>query len=97
MTALAIPADPEELDALAGEYVLGVLEARDALAVERALAADAALKRLIARHRLERLRSGVAQLSPQFADQARRSLKTLTTIAGWLVWLCVAGLPRRLR
>jgi type IV pilus assembly protein PilC len=31
------------------------------------------------------------RLSPQFEDQARRSLKMLTTIAGWLVWLFVAG------
>ncbi|MFV0445512.1 MAG: type II secretion system F family protein [Planctomycetaceae bacterium] len=31
------------------------------------------------------------RLSPQFEEDARRSLSTLTTIAGWLVWLLVAG------
>jgi type IV pilus assembly protein PilC len=29
-------------------------------------------------------------LSPQFEDQARRSLRALAITAGWLVWLCVA-------
>ncbi|MEZ6068525.1 MAG: type II secretion system F family protein [Planctomycetaceae bacterium] len=31
------------------------------------------------------------RLSPQFEEDARRSLKTLATLAGWLVWLIVAG------
>lgn len=31
------------------------------------------------------------RLSPQFEEDARRSLKTLTMVAGWLVWLLVAG------
>jgi type IV pilus assembly protein PilC len=31
------------------------------------------------------------RLSPQFEDQARRSLRTLATAAGWLVWCMVAG------
>lgn len=31
------------------------------------------------------------RLSPQFEEDARRSLKTLTSLAGWLVWLIVAG------
>jgi type IV pilus assembly protein PilC len=30
------------------------------------------------------------RLSPQFEDQARRSLRALAITAGWLVWLCVA-------
>ncbi len=31
------------------------------------------------------------RLSPQLEEEARRSLKTLATLAGWMVWLCVAG------
>ena len=31
------------------------------------------------------------RLSPQFEEDARRSLKALTTVAAWGVWLCVAG------
>jgi type IV pilus assembly protein PilC len=31
------------------------------------------------------------RLSPQFEEDARRSLKTLTMMAGWGVWMCVAG------
>ena len=31
------------------------------------------------------------RLSPEFEDQARRSLKALTSALGWLVWLIVAG------
>ena len=31
------------------------------------------------------------RLSPQFEEQARRSLKTLTAALGMLVWLTVAG------
>ena len=31
------------------------------------------------------------RLSPQFEDQARRSLKALTAMLSWLVWLMVAG------
>ncbi len=38
-----IPADPAERDALAAEYVLGTLEAREAAEVARALPGDAAL------------------------------------------------------
>ena len=30
------------------------------------------------------------RLSPQFEDQARRSLRGLAIAAGWLIWLCVA-------
>ncbi len=33
----------------------------------------------------------VHRLSPQFEDQARRSLNALTTAFGWLIWLVVAG------
>jgi anti-sigma-K factor RskA len=40
----AIPTDPAERDALAGEYVLGTLDAATARAVERALPQDAALR-----------------------------------------------------
>ena len=40
---------PEERDALAGEYVLGTLEAGAAREVERALATDAALREAVAR------------------------------------------------
>lgn len=40
---------PEERDALAGEYVLGTLEAREARGVEQALAADAELRESVAR------------------------------------------------
>lgn len=39
-----IPTDPTERDALAGEYVLGTLDARQARAVERAMETDAALR-----------------------------------------------------
>jgi type IV pilus assembly protein PilC len=31
------------------------------------------------------------RLSPQFEDQARRSLRALATAAGWLIWCCVAA------
>ena len=40
---------PEERDALAGEYVLGTLEAGAARAVERDLASDAELREAVAR------------------------------------------------
>jgi anti-sigma-K factor RskA len=40
---------PEERDALAGEYVLGTLEAGAAREVERAMATDAALREAVAR------------------------------------------------
>jgi type IV pilus assembly protein PilC len=33
----------------------------------------------------------LARLSPQFEDQARRSLAALAATLGWLVWLAVAG------
>jgi anti-sigma-K factor RskA len=44
-----IPADPEARDALAAEYVLGTLEAREAAEVARAMATDAALAGAVAR------------------------------------------------
>jgi anti-sigma-K factor RskA len=44
-----IPADPEARDALAAEYVLGTLEAREAAEVARALPADPALAADVAR------------------------------------------------
>jgi anti-sigma-K factor RskA len=44
-----IPADPAARDALAAEYVLGTLEAREAAEVARALATDAALAEAVAR------------------------------------------------
>ena len=43
-----IPTDPAERDALAGEYVLGTLDARAAAAVERAMATDPALRAAVA-------------------------------------------------
>jgi len=43
-----IPADPEERDALAGEYVLGTLTAQEAQAVERAMAEDPGLRAAVA-------------------------------------------------
>ena len=43
MTPPTIPGDPLERAGLAAEYVLGTLDARDAAAVEAALASDAAL------------------------------------------------------
>ena len=42
-----IPTDPDELSALAGEYVLGLLEPADAREVEAALVANNALKRAV--------------------------------------------------
>ncbi|MBK1661604.1 RNA polymerase subunit sigma-70, partial [Paracraurococcus ruber] len=39
-----IPQDPEEREALAGEYVLGTLDARQAAEVAAALPEDAALR-----------------------------------------------------
>lgn len=42
-----IPADPEELDIRAGEYVLGVLDSEGAREVEAALAANADLRRAV--------------------------------------------------
>ncbi len=44
-----IPTDPEARDALAGEYVLGTLEAREAAEVARALPRDPALAEAVAR------------------------------------------------
>jgi anti-sigma-K factor RskA len=44
-----IPADPQAREELAAEYVLGTLEARQAAAVARALATDAALAEAVAR------------------------------------------------
>ncbi|MGG5820620.1 anti-sigma factor [Falsiroseomonas sp. HW251] len=44
-----IPADPEARDALAAEYVLGTLEAREAAEVARAMATDADLVAAVAR------------------------------------------------
>ena len=44
-----IPADPEARDALAAEYVLGTLEAREAAEVARALERDADLAAAVAR------------------------------------------------
>jgi anti-sigma-K factor RskA len=44
-----IPADPESLDTLAAEYVLGTLEAREAAEVARALPTDPALAEAVAR------------------------------------------------
>jgi len=32
------------------------------------------------------------RLSPQFEESARRSLVILATVAGWAVWIVVAGL-----
>jgi anti-sigma-K factor RskA len=43
-----IPADPEARDALAAEYVLGTLEAREAREVARAIETDAALAAAVA-------------------------------------------------
>ncbi|HUK10268.1 MAG TPA: anti-sigma factor [Stellaceae bacterium] len=43
-----IPETPDELDALAGEYVLGVLEPHDAQEIEAALATNAELRRAVA-------------------------------------------------
>jgi anti-sigma-K factor RskA len=42
-----IPADPADRDALAAEYVLGTLDARDARAAERAMAEDPAFRALV--------------------------------------------------
>jgi anti-sigma-K factor RskA len=42
-----IPTDPAERDALAGEYVLGTLDAREARAVEQAMAADPEFQALV--------------------------------------------------
>lgn len=44
-----IPSDPEALDALAAEHVLGTLDAREAAEVARALPVDAALREAVAR------------------------------------------------
>ncbi len=42
-----IPTDPNERDAMAGEYVLGTLDAHDAREVERAMADDPAFRALV--------------------------------------------------
>jgi len=44
-----IPSDPEALDALAAEHVLGTLDARQAAEVNRALPVDTALREAVAR------------------------------------------------
>ncbi|WP_376087846.1 hypothetical protein ACE7GA_15045 [Roseomonas sp. CCTCC AB2023176] len=49
MSATVIPTGPEDLDTLAGEYVLGVLEAREAAAVARALPVNAVLRDAVER------------------------------------------------
>jgi anti-sigma-K factor RskA len=57
-----IPTDPDELDLLAGEYVLGTLEARHALEVKAALDHDPGLKAAVARW--ESRLNGLAALVP---------------------------------
>jgi anti-sigma-K factor RskA len=61
-----IPADPGARDALAGEYVLGTLEAREAAEVARALETDADLAAAVARWeaRLAPLQALAAPESP---------------------------------
>jgi anti-sigma-K factor RskA len=44
---MAFPTDPNELAALAGEYVLGTLDARTARQIEQALAGNAELRALV--------------------------------------------------
>jgi anti-sigma-K factor RskA len=57
-----IPTDPEELDLLAGEYVLGTLEAWQAREVEAALAGTPALRAAVGRW--ERRLAGLAEAVP---------------------------------
>jgi anti-sigma-K factor RskA len=58
-----IPRDPEELDALAGEYVLGVLGSTEAREVEEALPFDASLREAVRRWE-ERFGGLAAALDP---------------------------------
>jgi anti-sigma-K factor RskA len=57
-----IPQDPEELDLLAGEYVLGTLEAWQAREVEAALATTAPLRVAVARWEARLV--GLAEIAP---------------------------------
>ncbi len=61
----ALPDDPDELSMVAAEYVIGTLDARDALRVERALAGNAALRDLV--QRWERHLAPLNTLVPQEA------------------------------
>ncbi|MFC0386262.1 anti-sigma factor [Muricoccus vinaceus] len=60
-----IPSDPEALDALAAEHVLGTLDAREAAEVARALPVDAALRDAVARW--EARLAPLADLAPPMA------------------------------
>jgi len=53
---------PEEIEALAGEYVIGTLDAREAAAVEAALPRDAALREAVTRW--EAMLAPLAALAP---------------------------------
>lgn len=61
-----IPTDPAERAALAGEYVLGTLDARTAAAVRAAIEADAALREEVEawERRLAPLADGIAPAEP---------------------------------
>ncbi|WP_426956772.1 anti-sigma factor [Muricoccus radiodurans] len=63
-----IPQEPEELDLLAAEHVLGTLDARDAAEVERALPTNAALRDAVARW--ERQLAPLTILAPHVAPPA---------------------------
>jgi anti-sigma-K factor RskA len=53
---------PDDIEALAGEYVIGTLDAREAAAVEAALPRDAALREAVARW--EAMLAPLAELAP---------------------------------
>jgi len=85
-----IPADPEELNALAGEYVLGTLDARVAREVEAALSHDAALREAVLfwenrLHPLSRL-SRPASPPPGVWDAIDARIRPPTGHARFLRW-----------
>ncbi|MFN7001442.1 MAG: RNA polymerase subunit sigma-70, partial [Elioraea tepidiphila] len=61
-----IPTDPIERTTLAGEYVLGTLDARTAAAVRAAIETDMALRQEVEawEHRLAPLADGIAPAEP---------------------------------
>jgi anti-sigma-K factor RskA len=77
MSAIMIPDDPEEISALAGEYVLGLLEPDEAREIEQALPANDALRGAVAfwENRLQPLSALAPAVDPPAGTWDRISAK----------------------
>ena len=99
-----IPDNSEELRVLAGEYVLGVLDAHETNEVAAALAINSELRRAVAfwEEQLHPLSSLAASAEPPpgtwQAIEARIRTKTASRLPGAFgpTWRCGAGRPRDL-